>query len=263
MRSPVAVVPMVASAVEPPISRRPQRVLIGSKHPRSRNPVVSALRKGPVAGSPDVVRTRRFRLVIFGQLRRWSRGVVGIVSVVVLGFIRRRRIVAVVVRVIAVASIRRLVGRGGSGLLLRCGLCSVHSGSKVRLLSRILAVVCGLRSRGVLILSWICFAAAGDAYGESAERQRIQWKECADLYLAHGLFSEDVRRKGCGSPAAFVIRLASASLFVFPAIQWDGGPQPRVAANGEKQSSAISSNLSQIECFRADSAPCGRATATR
>jgi len=66
MRTPISMMPPVAGALISPIRRRPQRADERGKHPRSGNPVVSALSIAPNPGCPDVVIAWAFRLRVFG-----------------------------------------------------------------------------------------------------------------------------------------------------------------------------------------------------
>ena len=56
VRTPVAMIEAIVAAGPVPIWRRPQRALVGSRHPGAGNPVVIPVAPGPVAGNPHQVR---------------------------------------------------------------------------------------------------------------------------------------------------------------------------------------------------------------
>src|SRR5208282_3556042 len=70
VRSPVAFMPPVGSALIAPVSRRPQNTSTGRLHPYAGNPEVARIPVGPVAGCPHVTRRWQRRLLINRQSRR-------------------------------------------------------------------------------------------------------------------------------------------------------------------------------------------------
>jgi hypothetical protein len=89
VQSPESVVEAIAPAVESPVTRSPQCARIRRCDPRARNPVISLGAPRPVARCPQIVGVRSWRLVIFRQ--------------------RRRRLVGLLVRQIALVQIRGLL----------------------------------------------------------------------------------------------------------------------------------------------------------
>ncbi len=70
VQAPVAGIKAIATAVEPPIARRPERAGIGWFDPRAGHPVIASRAPCPIAGSPDIAVSGRRWLLIVGQRRR-------------------------------------------------------------------------------------------------------------------------------------------------------------------------------------------------
>ena len=81
--TPVAAVEAVTPPIECPVAGGPQCSIIRSGDPGAGNPVVAeGWAVSPVAGSPDVVRTGGFGLLVGGQRRR---GLVGLFNGLLAG----------------------------------------------------------------------------------------------------------------------------------------------------------------------------------
>ena len=70
VQPPESMVEAISSAVEDPVSRCPQCAHIRRLNPGPGHPVISIRRPGPVTRRPDVIRIRRWRLVVIRQWRR-------------------------------------------------------------------------------------------------------------------------------------------------------------------------------------------------
>jgi hypothetical protein len=143
VRAPIAVVPVIPIAIEPPVSRSPERPNPGGQHPGARHPVVSIRRVGPVAWRPQIVVARGRRLIVIGQSRRRLGGHV-------LGSIRVARLVVILPIVLL------------AGLLLGRGLLLVIARALTR--RRILLVAAGglvRRWRRRVLGAWILGGVAG------------------------------------------------------------------------------------------------------
>ena len=68
--APIAGMPEITSVVISPPRRRPERANPGSQYPSPGNPIISGGCVIPVPGVPQVIITRSWGLVIFGQRRR-------------------------------------------------------------------------------------------------------------------------------------------------------------------------------------------------
>ena len=68
--SPISGVPSIGTTDEAPIARSPEEPGSRSKHPSARNPVVTVGTIRPIAGSPNVARSRAYRLNIDRESRR-------------------------------------------------------------------------------------------------------------------------------------------------------------------------------------------------
>lgn len=75
VRAPVAAVPNISAFGEAPVSRRPKQARFRSENPCPRDPVITGVAIGPVAGRPDVVRTGADGLSVYAQ--RWRADVNG------------------------------------------------------------------------------------------------------------------------------------------------------------------------------------------
>ena len=71
--APVAVVENVVAAVPSPPRRRPERSLVGRRHPLPWNPVVAVISIGPITGNPHPTFLRTGRLFVHWQDRRSDR----------------------------------------------------------------------------------------------------------------------------------------------------------------------------------------------
>jgi len=69
--TPIAAVKAVAIVVVAPVAGGPKSTLVGSLDPDAGYPVITALRPGPVSGSPEIVVAWGGRLFIVGQ--GWGR----------------------------------------------------------------------------------------------------------------------------------------------------------------------------------------------
>ena len=143
--APVAGMPEITSVVISPPRRRPERANPGSQYPSPGNPIISGGCVIPVAGVPQVIITRSWGLVIFGQRRRRLAGldvliivrsllrvwivtlILGVVVLIagrvivliarrIVALIARRIVVLIARRIVALIARRRVVGslrRGG------------------------------------------------------------------------------------------------------------------------------------------------------
>jgi hypothetical protein len=71
--APIAIVKNVVAAVPSPPCRRPERSLVGRRHPLPGNPVVSVISIGPITGNPHPAFLRTGRLFVHRQNRRSDR----------------------------------------------------------------------------------------------------------------------------------------------------------------------------------------------
>jgi hypothetical protein len=70
VRTPIAVVPVIATAPEPPIGRSPKGTKIRGNNPHARHPIIARGRISPVTGSPKIIVARALGLAV---LRDWWR----------------------------------------------------------------------------------------------------------------------------------------------------------------------------------------------
>jgi len=155
VRTPVAVMPVIAAGVPTPVAWRPQRAHIRRQNPRARYPVIAGRGIRPVAGRPLVVIAWALGLLVVGDHgRRLGRYIVG--RVVVLCVIAR--ILVAISGLIGRSLIRvsrrprgsrigrrggrlrtcSLVGRRGWRILSRrCGVARVRQVNGRRILARL------------------------------------------------------------------------------------------------------------------------------
>jgi hypothetical protein len=104
MRTPIAVVPVIAASRKRPVGRRPERADVGSDDPHPGHPIVTGGGMSPVAGCPEVILAWTFGLGVLGDRRWWLFCLLG--RLLIIGVARAR----VVIVVIGVRSGLRLIG---------------------------------------------------------------------------------------------------------------------------------------------------------
>jgi hypothetical protein len=71
VRTPIAVVPVIAASGKRPIRRGPERADVGSDDPHAGHPIVTGGSISPVTGRPEVIVAGTFGLGVLRDWRRW------------------------------------------------------------------------------------------------------------------------------------------------------------------------------------------------